>query len=154
MPNSHTEMSTGFIIILEIILYKYIIYLTCWTNFRSKSPTPKHGENFTSVYVCKHFSTYIPTTSWYKSFRFLSVGKLENSSVFCSKWKWRDCSPTNFLCLSNPSQPLRDLWRGATVNGQTCPCVHWFRWRMFWAFVTQQLLHWERVFQMYYVSCK
>lgn len=146
-------MSRGFIILLEIILHKYIINLTCWTNFRSESPTPKHGENFTSVYACKQFSTYIPT-SWYKSFRFLSVGNLKNSSVFSSKGKWRNYSPVQFLCLSDPSQPLRDLWMGATVNGQTCPCVLWFRWRMFWIFVTQQLIHWERILQMYYVSCK
>ena len=40
-----------------------------------------------------------------------------------------------FLCLSNHSQPPRDLIKGATVHDQTCPWVHWCRHRTFWAFV-------------------
>ena len=40
-----------------------------------------------------------------------------------------------FLCLSNHSQPLRDLWKCATYPDQMGPCVHWLKWMIFGAFV-------------------
>jgi len=70
-----------------------------------------------------------------RSFRFLYVGIFENPRVCSAIWKWKDSPPTHFLCLWNNTQSPRDLWKGATVHDQTCPCVHWFRWRIFWAFV-------------------
>jgi hypothetical protein len=69
------------------------------------------------------------------SFRFLSLGTLKNSNVFGSDWKWRVTSPTQFLCLSNHSQPTRVLWNCTTLHGQKCSCVYWFRWRTFWTFI-------------------
>jgi hypothetical protein len=57
------------------------------------------------------------------------------SYAFWKSRKRRDSLPSHFRSLSNHSQPPRDLLKGATVHDQTCPCVHWIRWRMFLAFV-------------------
>jgi hypothetical protein len=82
-----------------------------------------------------YFSWYSPTKCWPQSFKVSSLEALKTPTVFGSNLKWRHTSPTHFWCPSNHSQPRRDLWNGATVCEQTCPCVHWFRWRMSWSFV-------------------
>ena len=72
---------------------------------------------------------------WPQCFRFLSGGTLKNPSIFSCSWKLRDTSQTYFLCLSEPFANTHGLWKGAAVCDLTCPCVHWFRWRTFWATV-------------------
>jgi len=56
-------------------------------------------------------------------------------SAVSFNWKWRDTSPTYFLCLSNHSQSHRHLRKGAKVHGQTCPYVHCCMCKKFWTFV-------------------
>ena len=36
-----------------------------------------------------------------------------------------------------PVEPFKtslDLWKDVTVHHQKCLCMHWFKWRTFWAF--------------------
>jgi len=107
-----------------LLVYSGRIWNT-WTDFRSECKTIFGLKVFLQP---SRLSERGPTD-------FYMWGDLKNPSVFSSIWKWKDSSPTHFLCLSNHTQPPRDLWKGATVHDQTFPCVHWFRWRIFWAFV-------------------
>jgi hypothetical protein len=55
----------------------------------------------------------------------------KTSSVLSSNWQWRLLSPAHFWCRSHPREPLKAY----NIHDQTCPCLHWFRWRIFWASV-------------------
>jgi hypothetical protein len=80
------------------------------------------------------FQGTTPTFSQPQSFRFLSVGTPKTPSVFGFSWRWWDTSPMLSWCLSNHSQPPRDILMDATVHDHTYPSVQWFR-RTLWAFV-------------------
>jgi len=89
-----------------------------------------------NINLCQRTCSFPGTAPMFarpQSFVFLSATTFKTSSVFSSNWKWRDTSPTHFWCPSNRSLPPPDLWNGATVHDQTCPCVHWFRWNTFWS---------------------
>lgn len=73
--------------------------------------------------------------AWYQLFKLLFVGTLKIPSAFISILKWRHTSRTQFWCLSNHSQALRDLRKRATVLGQTCPRLFWLMRRIFSAVV-------------------
>jgi hypothetical protein len=91
-----------------------------------------------SINVCRQtlgFRVTTPTYVHLQSFRFLPVATLKNPGVFSSNWKWRGTSRAHVWCLSNHSQPPRDLWKGATVCDQKWPRGHWFRLRTFWVSV-------------------
>jgi hypothetical protein len=119
---------------VELQLYR--VYLNAWTNFRSEFFTPQQKN------VCINrclktlgFQGTATMFSWLQSFRFLPVGTSKNCDVFSSNWKQSDTSQQCiFWCLSNHMQPPQNLWKHASVYDQTCPCVHWFRCRTFWAF--------------------
>ena len=110
------------------------------------------------INICQQTSSFrgpAPTFAWPQSFVFLPLTTFKTSSVFSFNWKWTDTSPTHFWCVSNHSPPHPDLWNGATVHDQTCPCVHWFRWNIFehllwtatWYIMwTQHLFNLERVY--------
>jgi hypothetical protein len=70
------------------------------------------------IYVRKQFSRWNPTIF------FPSVGKLKNPSVFKSNWKLKDAKWPQLWCVTNHSQPLRDLLKRARVHDQTCPHVY------------------------------
>lgn len=57
-------------------------------------------------------------------------GKLKRLSVFSPNWKWIYTWPRRFWCLSDQSQLPWNLCRWARVHDQTCPCKHWFTWRI------------------------
>lgn len=99
---------------------------------------PHQNKEMSSCqYVRKHFVFEIqsPTFVRLQSCRFLSAGTLKNSNGFICNWKWRHTSTPFCVCVSNHSQPARDLRKCATVFDQTCPCVHLFWWKTFWEFV-------------------
>jgi hypothetical protein len=109
----------------DVVVYR--VYLKCLDELQA-FPRPKQAKTFTSIYVRQH-SVFAVQPNITSSLRFLSVGTHKTPSVFSSNWKRRNTSPTNFLCMPNPSQPPRDLRRGATVHNRACPCVCWFRRR-------------------------
>jgi hypothetical protein len=94
-------------------------------------------EMFVSVYVCPEtvYEVQPPPSPDLSPFRFLSVGTNKIHTVFSFNLKWRKISPTHFSCLSEHSQPPRDVSNGMAVNDQKCPRLRWFRWRTFWAIV-------------------
>ena len=59
-----------------------------------------------------------PTFAWPQSFIFSSVETLK-SLVHTAPSKTKRHFNNAFLCLSNHSQPHRDLWKGVTVRDQT-----------------------------------
>jgi hypothetical protein len=68
---------------------------------------------------------------------FLSVATLTNSGVIGCNLKWRDTSSTNSVPLSKHSEPPRDLYKDVTVHDEKRPWMHWFKWRILWAFVVK-----------------
>jgi hypothetical protein len=107
-----------------------------WTNNRSEFPHTKtrHKVHINICLQTPIFQTIVPTFARPQPLGLLSVGTLKNKILFCSNWKWRDTSPTHSPCLSIHLQALRDLSKGVTVHDWTCPCVHCFRWMIFWEF--------------------
>jgi len=85
-------------------LYTGCVYMLEQTSGVS-STQQNRGRKFIPVYVCEQFLRYSRRTCWHESFRLWTVGtRKKNPSVFLPNLKWRDTSPTNFLCLSNHSQ--------------------------------------------------
>ena len=119
---------------LEVWLwYVYRVYLKCLDKLQERVPYIKTSKEVIWMYV-RSFRGITPTLAWPEDF-FLCVGKMKNHSVFFYNWKWSDISPTYLRYFSDHLQPSRDLRKGAAVHDQTCPCVNWFRWRIFWVFV-------------------
>jgi len=116
------------------VRHNYVVYSKCWDKLQK---WVRHAQKFISVWVRRHFSKFRLAACWPQSFRFLSVGGgALQTLVYSSPIKNEESLHQRvLLCLSNHWQPPRDLGKGATVRDHTCPCVHWYRWRIFWEFV-------------------
>jgi len=101
---------------------------------RLSFPLQKKEKSLCHIHVANSIQGTALTLVQLQSFRFLSVWTLANPRVFKPNWKWRDVLQMHFVCLSNHSQMLRNLWNCATYPDQTGPCVHWFKRKIFGAF--------------------
>ena len=103
---------------------KYYRECTMLANFQEF--LHEHKKKNIHTNTCPQILRFLgtaPTFALPQAFRFSSVGTLKNPSVFSWKCKWRHFTNA-FLCLSNHSQPPRDLWKGGIVHDEMCPCVH------------------------------
>jgi len=79
-------------------------------------------------------TTCWPTFAWPHSFRFLSV-RTPKTLVYSSQI-WNEETLYQGILMPMKSCPAAlDLWKGATVHDQTCPCVHYLRCWVVWGFV-------------------
>lgn len=106
-----------------------------WNSWVSLSRQKKEKINISIRLQTLAFRGTVTTFTPHQSFRFLSLGILKNPIEFSSNWKWIDTSRTHVWCLSNHSQPPRDILKIVTVHYQTCPCMNLLMWETFWASV-------------------
>jgi hypothetical protein len=95
----------------------------------------KTVKDFISIYVRRQFSRYSPHVHL-NSVLYISIhGTLINRSALSSNCIWRDCSPHYFyVCQTILNHPrIFESVRQTLIRLITD--VHWFRWKIFWAFV-------------------
>jgi hypothetical protein len=69
--------------------------------------------------------------------RFSSVRTLNTPRVSSSNLKWSDNSPTHFFVPVKPFATATGTFkRVQQYIIRRGSCMHWFRWRTFWSFVT------------------
>jgi len=117
------------------------MYLKCLSKRQEWIPTPKwlkYPYHSTNSYFSK-YSPRVPDRP--QAFRFLSEENLKIPSIFTSNLKWRRTSTMHFYAC----QAIRKssvCFEDVSVHYQKCPCVRWFRWRIFWALVNCDLIFW------------
>jgi hypothetical protein len=108
------------------------VKMKCMDKLQELVPHIK-TRKFISVCVCKQFARYGSTFVCLGPFDFCLWGRL-NASCIQLQLKMERHFSAFFMPADHLPLP-QDLGRGVTVQDQTCPFVHWFRWRTFWAFL-------------------
>jgi hypothetical protein len=127
-------------------------YLKCLDNFMSEFSTHTHTHTHTHTKQrerktkkcsdqresANSFRVTSPKFSPPQSFRFLSVGiHIQKKILVYSTPNVNEETlhqRTFDACQTTRSGPMT-FERRVTAHDQTWPCVHWFRWRTFWASV-------------------
>jgi hypothetical protein len=92
-----------------------------------------HQNKQIKVYTNRHpqtlnFRGTAPTIAWSQSFRFLSLRANKNPNVCGANWNEGTVHQRIFVACQTIAAAL-GLLKESWVHGQTCPCMHWFRWR-------------------------
>ena len=118
----------------------HVAYTGCiwnaWTNFRSEFPTLTQEKKFISIYVHEQFSWYSPNVHLTAVPLDLYLWGILKPPVYSAPIKNVETLHQHILdtCLDH-LQLLQGFWKGVAVHDQTGPCMHWFSWRTFGAFL-------------------
>jgi hypothetical protein len=106
---------------LKVIQGKFQLFTAADMNGLSKMLVRISGVTHTKTMIKVHktyfrklLTRHSPTACCTQSFLILTLGTLKTRSEFRPVWH-----PTQFWCLSNHSEPLRDFWNGLTFCDQT-----------------------------------
>ena len=113
------------------------MYLTRLENFQGSFPHTKTRKKFIPKCVREQWILELQTARSldHNSLDFYLWGHLNTPGCSAPIEIKGHLADAFCSCLSNHFQPTRDFWKGVTDLEQMCPCMHWYSWKAFSAFI-------------------